>query len=158
MKMQLDELQKTVEELKGNKTNVESVCPDNWIPLHGSCYKFSSIALGWNAAKSACGELGSNLVVINSQAEIEAITTKIPEPDTQRTWIGLHRFPNDTSSWMWVDGSPLTYTYWNNQEPNNAAGRDYCVEMYSRQHGWKWNDRPCSAALPYVCETKVSNK
>ncbi len=125
-------------------------CPNGWIYMQGSCYKFSSKALNWNAAKSACEALGSNLVVINSQAEQQALTTKIP--GSQRTWIGLHRNPKDKSRLVWVDGSPVTYTHWYKGEPSSL--REECGEMYRKVHGWKWNDMSCSATFPYVCETR----
>ena len=126
------------------------VCPTSWINLQGSCYKFSSKALNWNAAKSACEALGSDLVVINSQTELQALTSQIPE--SQRTWIGMHRDPKDKSRWLWVDGSRPTYTPWNTGEPNGL--HEECAEMLSKVHGRKWNDIGCSATLPYVCEIR----
>lgn len=126
------------------------VCPNNWIHMQGSCYKLSSKALNWNAAKSACEALGSNLVVIHSQAELQALTSKIPE--SQTTWIGLHRDPKDKSHWLWVDGSRPTYTHWNTGEPNGL--HEECTHMYPKGRGWKWNDQGCSGAYPYVCETR----
>ena len=123
------------------------VCPNNWIHMQGSCYKFSSRALNWNAAKAACEALGSNLVVINSQAEQQAIATKV----SKRTWIGMHRDPKDKSRWLWVDGSRPTYTYWYTRQPDSL--HEECAEMYPKVYGWKWNDKECYATFPYVCET-----
>ena len=117
--------------------------------MQGSCYKFSSNALNWNAAKSACEALGSKLVVINSQAEQQAITSKIPS-DSQRTWIGLYRNPKDKSRWLWVDGSPVNYTNWYTGEPNGL--HEECGEIYPKVHGWKWNDLLCNSTFPYICE------
>jgi len=119
--------------------------------MQGSCYKFSSKALNWTAAKSACEALGSDLVVINSQTEQQALTSQI----RQRTWIGMHRDPKDKSRWLWVDGSRLTYTYWYEGEPNSVY--EECAEMYPKVHGWKWNDLGCSNSFPYVCETRRAN-
>ena len=116
--------------------------------MQGSCYKFSSKALNWNAAKSACEALHSNLVVINSQTELEALTSKV----SQKTWIGLHRNPKGKSCWLLVDGSRATYTHWNTGEPNNL--HEECAEMYPKVNGWKWNDQSCSDVLLYVCETR----
>ena len=115
--------------------------------MQGSCYKFSSKALNWNAAKADCEALGSNLVVINSQAELQALTSKV----ASTTWIGLHRDPKDKSRWLWVDGSRPNYTHWNTGEPNGL--HEECTEMYPKSRGWKWNDGVCSNAFPYVCET-----
>ena len=116
--------------------------------MQGSCYKFSSGALNWNAAKSACEALGSNLVIINSQTELQALTSKV----SQTVWIGMHRDPKDKSRWLWVDGSRPTYTHWNTGEPNGL--HEECAEMYPKQYGWKWNDGVCSTTYPYVCETR----
>ena len=116
--------------------------------MPGSCYKFFSKALNWNAAKSACGALRSQLVVINSQAEQQAIASKI----SRTTWIGMHRDPKDKSRWLWVDGSRPTYTNWNTGEPNGR--HEECAQMYPKIHGWEWNDAICTVAYPYVCETR----
>ena len=118
--------------------------------MQGSCYKLFSKALNWNAAKSACEGLGSKLVVINSQAEQQALTSKITA--SQWTWIGLYRNPKDKSRWLWVDGSPVTYTHWYKGEPNSLL--EECAHMYPKVQGGKWNDRGCSVTFPYVCETK----
>ena len=124
------------------------VCPNSWVNLQGSCYKFSSNALNWNAAKSACKALGSDLVVINSQTELQALTSKV----SQTVWIGMHRDRKDKSRWLWVDGSRPTYTHWYPGEPNGL--HEECAEMYSKVHGCQWNDQPCSSARLYVCETR----
>jgi len=124
------------------------VCQNSWINLQGSCYKFSSKALNWNAAKSACEALGSSLVVINSQTEQQALISQV----SQQAWIGMYRDPKDKSRWLWVDGSRPTYTHWYPGEPNNIY--EECGLMYNNVHGGKWNDRGCSSQLPYVCETR----
>ncbi len=117
--------------------------------MQGSCYNFSSDALNWTAAKSACEALGSHLVVISSQAELQALTSKIPV--RQAAWIGLYRNPKDKSRWLWVDRTPVNYTHWNKGEPNNL--REECGEMYPKVHEWRWNDQSCTVSLRYICET-----
>lgn len=111
---------------------------------------FSSKALNWNAAKSACEALGSSLVVINSQTEQEALTSK--SKVSLPVWIGIHRDPKNKSRWLWVDGSRPTYTHWYTGEPNSL--HEECVEMYPKEYKGKWNDLRCSYAKPYVCETR----
>ena len=124
--------------------------------MQNSCYKFSSKSLNWNAAKSACEALGSKLVIVNSQAEQRALTSKIS--GSKSMWIGLYRDPKDKSRWLWVDGSRPTYTYWNSGEPNNSGGDEDCGEMISKNRGHKWNDMPCKFSFPYICETNGKSK
>ena len=149
-------------------------CPENWIYIQGSCYKFSSNRLGWKAAESACEAMASTLAVLNSQAEVQALAPNVAErsdlevinsqdegqaltPQVEyRSWIGLHRNPKNKSSWLWVDGTRVAYTHWDHREPNNLNGTEDCTEMYPAYltpHAGKWNDRACNVSLHYVCET-----
>ena len=130
------------------------VCPDSWIHMQGSCYKLSSGTLNWSAAKSACEALGSKLVSINSQAEQQALASKITY--NQRTWIGFYRNPKDKSKWLWLDGSRSTYTNWNAGEPNSLG--EECAEIYPKARGWKWNDQSCTDSFRYICEIKGRSK
>ena len=126
------------------------MCPNGWINIQGSCYKFSAGTLNWNAAKAACEAFGSKLVSINSQAEQQALASKITY--NQRTWIGFYRNPKDKSKWLWLDRSRSTYTNWNTGEPNSLG--EECAEIYPKARGWKWNDQSCTSTFRYICEIK----
>ena len=122
--------------------------------MQGSCNKFVSKALNWNSAKSTCQALGSKLVVINSKAEQQAIGSIIP--NNQNSWIGLYRNPKDKSRFLWVDGSPVSYTYWYRGEPNSL--QEECVHMNSQAYSLRWNDLRCTYKLPYLCEANKRGK
>ena len=124
--------------------------------MQGSCYKFSSSQTNWDSAKAACEALGSHLVVINSQAEQQAIAANV-NVHGWRTWIGMRRDPQDRSLWLWVDGSRPTFTHWYSGEPNDLGGED-CTEMYPERLGWRWNDDQCSTSLRYICEINGRSK
>ena len=101
----------------------------------------------WNSAKSACEAMRSTLAMVKSQAEQQAVASII----SQKTWIGLQRDSKDNSPWLWVDGSTATYFNWDNGKPDNAGGKEFCVQMVVSR---KWNDRKCTADHYYLCETK----
>ncbi|KAL9968064.1 hypothetical protein ACROYT_G026391 [Oculina patagonica] len=92
--------------------------------MQSSCYKFFSKGLNWNAAKSACEALGSKLVVINSQAENQAVSQIT---GGRGTYIGLYRDPKDKSRWLTLDGTRPTYTPWVSGEPNSL--QEECAHM-----------------------------
>ena len=115
--------------------------------MQGSCYKISSNKMSWNAAKSACQALGSTLALVKSQAEQNALASKV----SQLTWIGLHRDRKDKSRWVWVDGTRPTYTSWNRGEPNSLS--EGCGHLWP-QYGGRWNDAGCDSKMHYACEAK----
>lgn len=65
-------------------------------------------------------------------------------------WIGASDIL-DEGQWIWVsDGSNLTFSLWNDNEPNNAGTGEDCCEI---EMGW--NDSPCDLTNPYVCKKYV---
>lgn len=114
--------------------------------LQGSCYKISSKALNWNAAKAACEAMGSKLAMVTSQAEQQALIPKL----VRSVWIGLHRNPKDKSRWLWADGTQATYTNWYTGKPNSV--REECGVMYKSRYRGRWNDWLCSNTINYICE------
>ena len=126
---------------------ISAPCPVGWIlSLYGSCYKISSNELKRYKAQSACKDLGSSLVILNSLAKIQELIKRT----NSQTWIGLKRDLVDNSSWQWVDWSRTLYSYWWSGEPNNYGGNEDCVVM--NPHVGKWNDQTCWKSHSYVCE------
>lgn len=64
-------------------------------------------------------------------------------------WIGGHRY---YGHWTWdgIHEGRIESVDWNRGEPNNHDGREDCLGT-SRNNG-AWNDFPCAALLPYICE------
>ena len=71
-----------------------------------------------------------------------------------KPWIGLFD-KNEKSQWTWVDGTDLSYSKWDQGQPDHwetAPGvSEACVEMYQDAEG-KWNDAGCHIIKEYVCE------
>ena len=64
-----------------------------------------------------------NLVSINSQEEQQFIYENFLENDSSEDigkWIGFTD-KDQEGNWVWTDGSPITYTNWNNGEPNDSS-------------------------------------
>ena len=130
-------------------TYISATCPQSWIHLRDSCYRFSDKALAWREAQFHCEALGSNLAVVTSQAEQQALASNVKH----LTWIGLYRDPKSGSRWLWVDESLVAYTNWYTGEPNDSGGAEDCVEfLFTPHHEVKWNDKNCNRPLRYVCE------
>ncbi|KAL4001160.1 hepatocyte growth factor activator [Sarotherodon galilaeus] len=67
-------------------------------------------------------------------------------------YIGL--IVNLDKSFSWLDGTPVTYTAWERNEPNFANNDENCVTMYNSM-GY-WNDINCGIELPSICKRSNS--
>ena len=100
----------------------------------------------WNAAKSFCEALGTNLATLNSPAKVVAVSSKIKA----WAWIALHRDPKNASRWLWIDGSLTNYTNWGSDQPkHDVGGIEDCV---ATKAGEKWHDWSCIEPFHPICE------
>ncbi|XP_029360762.1 C-type lectin domain family 4 member G-like [Echeneis naucrates] len=131
-------------------------CLDSWVPFQSKCYLFansdySSNWMTWLQSRDKCREKTADLVVIESQEEQEFISnhTEKYNDDNHGYWIGL----NKDSTWMWADGSNLTFTFWSTNEVTSSG---YCV--LSSPHAdpsGSWKIAWCRMKNRYICETRA---
>ncbi|XP_008853730.1 C-type lectin domain family 17, member A [Nannospalax galili] len=126
-----------------------SICPDGWIPFEGKCYYFSPSTKSWDEARKFCQESYSHLVIINSFAEHSFVAKAHGSPRVY--WLGLSD-KNQEGDWRWLDGSPVTLSFWDPHEPNNSNNED-CASM---NRGGTWNDLSCSKTTYWICERQCS--
>ncbi|XP_028441357.1 CD209 antigen-like protein C isoform X2 [Perca flavescens] len=129
------------------RTSLETA-QGGWEYFSGSFYYISSIDKTWQESRDDCLQKGADLVIINSKEE-QDFTTKLKK----RLWIGLTDSETE-GTWKWVDGTPLTKSYWNSGEPNGGKRED-CGEIKNFASENSWNDGSCSIQLNWICEMKV---
>ncbi|KAK2865596.1 hypothetical protein Q7C36_001652 [Tachysurus vachellii] len=118
-----------------------------------SFYIMSNEMKNWEESRKDCKAKGADLVIINSKEEQEFIVKQL---DKLETWIGLSDTVKE-GEWKWVDDTPLNTGYWAQGEPNNRGDEDCAViYTYPSHLTATWNDRKCSAKLPWICEKDVS--
>ncbi|KAJ6668051.1 hypothetical protein lerEdw1_016372 [Lerista edwardsae] len=124
-------------------------CPDNWQHFQRNCYFFSTLRGSWTSAKQSCEREGAHLVIVNNKAEQTFLAGQMINDEV--AWIGLSDAVAE-GKWLWVDGTPITLSFWRSGEPNNAGqkGED-CATL--RSEG-KWNDAHCSSSDLWICERK----
>lgn len=106
----------------------------------GKIVKFYKASLPYKVAQRFCEENGGSLVKIDSQAKNDAIAKKVAEIDEWTFFIGATD-EKEEGTFVWQDGSPLTYQNWAKSEPNNdtICGEENYVQMYK---DGTWNDLP----------------
>ena len=113
----------------------------------GSCLMLLTAAQTWVEAQASCTALGARPAVLPSQAMDIAAETLVANFDT---FIGLTDEVTE-NTFVWSDGSPLTFANWHSGEPNNGSGRyaEDCAVIAGSRPGKQWDDRPC-APVPGV--------
>ncbi|XP_075131890.1 C-type lectin domain family 17, member A-like [Leptodactylus fuscus] len=126
-----------------NKTleTICRTCPSGWEPIGLFCYYFSTDTLSWDNSRDECIRKGSTLVSLTNKEQMDALKSTLAKG---HYWIGLRR-AKEPEKWIWLDGSPLSYSNWNKGEPNNLPNEDCCESTYGN-----WNDLPCSATMKYI--------
>ncbi|XP_039670588.1 CD209 antigen-like protein D [Perca fluviatilis] len=126
---------------------LNNLAQKGWEYFSGSLYYISSIKKNWQESRDDCRQKGADLVIINSKEE-QDFTIKF----TKIMWIGLTDSETE-GMWKWVDGTPLTKSYWVSGEPNGDK-KENCVKIKKFDSENSWNDLSCSTLLNWICEMK----
>nr|XP_044995349.1 C-type lectin domain family 17, member A [Jaculus jaculus] len=124
-------------------------CPHGWLPFENKCYYFSPSTKSWDEARIFCQESYSHLVIIDSFEEHNFVANAHGSPRVY--WLGLSDKQRE-GDWRWLDGAPVTLSFWDPQEPNNLHGED-CASM---NRGGTWNDLSCAKTTYWICERECS--
>ncbi len=100
--------------------------------------------LDGTTAQTAAQALGANLASINNATENQCLRDWLANNGfsaNDYVMIGLNDIDVE-GTFVWYDQSPVTYTNWDNGEPNNSGGNEDCVQL--RINSGLWNDIPCN--------------
>ena len=129
--------------------------PD-WLRFQNSCFKKFTEELNWFDAQKSCASINSNLTSIHSEQENNFVRQEV-SPGSFPIWIGLYNLNSADHSYEWADGTNVSFTKWNDNEPNNSGPlgiNENCTELNPEG---KWNDLNCSARnLTFVCGKKLN--
>ncbi|XP_027514430.1 macrophage mannose receptor 1-like [Corapipo altera] len=142
-------------------------CPESWVFFGNKCFKvFSSNTtrkLMWHDARDACINLGGNLATIPNE-HMQAFLFYHLKDATTDVWIGLNDI-NQESTFLWTDGSTVTYTNWVNGAPEQKQSyfdyyyfetlTDVTVEtdcVFIMKSDGKWRDDSCENERGYICQ------
>ncbi|XP_050795449.1 macrophage mannose receptor 1-like [Gopherus flavomarginatus] len=143
-------------------------CPETWLLFQNKCYKMfgsnEDERLSWHAARTACVNLGGNLVTIPNE-QVQAFLTFHLKDSVVDTWIGLNDI-NHELKYLWTDGSGVYFTNWGKGFPSGQVSlysydsQADCVLMRNRpvKEAGKWVDESCGNNKGYVCQINKDSK
>ena len=113
----------------------------------GTCYKyFTSTSINFADARLQCVTGGYDIASVTSEEENTLLGSLVTG---HSCWIGFNDIDNE-GTFIWADGTEVTYTGWTGNEPNNAGNED-CTDLSSQNY---WNDLSCTGVLPcYFCSS-----
>jgi len=140
-------------------TVVPIECPAGWTLYYGNnkCLRYYGIKGTWNDADALCKGKSSirligHLASIHSSEEFNFTKTLFGDIRGY-AWIGGTK---GSSQWRWTDDTTWDYENWQDGEPNNRQGDEYCLEWNSgrdyRRLGL--NDLPCDWFRTALCQLK----
>ena len=123
-----------------------------------NCFIFNLGPSTWDAASAACTAMSTHLAIITTEAQNTLIAGMTQGHDT---FLGATDIVM-VGTWLWVDGSAMTYNNWRAGEPDNGGGHysENCLVIEgSKTPNNTWDDRPCdpsqvptSGSFPFICE------
>ncbi|XP_072607791.1 lymphocyte antigen 75 isoform X2 [Vulpes vulpes] len=134
-------------------TYSDTHCDAGWLSNNGFCYLLVNESDSWDQAQTKCKALSSDLISIHSLADVEVVVTKLHNGDAkEEIWIGLKN-KNVPTLFQWSDGTEVTLTYWNKNEPNVPYNKTPNCVSYLGKLG-QWKVQSCEEKLKYVCKKK----
>ncbi|CAB1349515.1 unnamed protein product [Coregonus sp. 'balchen'] len=131
---------------------VYNTTKDGWIEYNDTQYFFNTENLPMDEARAFCKNNFGDLVVITAESERKFIWKQISRGSESQYYIGMT--VGLDKSFSWLDGSPVVYTAWDQNEPNFANNDENCVTIY-KSMGY-WNDINCGIELSSICKRTTS--
>merc|ERR1711868_14683 len=102
-----------------------SSCDSGYTLAGSRCYKLVTSSSNYLQAVLGCERMGASLATVNSQVEQDAVFALT---GASGAWIGLTDFLNE-GTFSWVDESPVTFTKWRVNQPNNGNNNQHCTQI-----------------------------
>ncbi|XP_053335461.1 CD209 antigen-like protein E [Clarias gariepinus] len=145
-----DQFQRERDQLQRERAELERFSKLGWNYFSSSVYIFNTGQKTWTESRENCRETGADLVIITSREEQEFVN-KLRAGG--QAWIGLS---NRENKWKWVDDTTLITGFWEDKEPNSAAGEDRCVITGIKTDPVKnWAEYLCNKTYNWICEKKI---
>ncbi|XP_065170343.1 C-type lectin 37Da-like [Atheta coriaria] len=117
-------------------------------------YIFKINKLNWHAAFQDCLTRNLQLATITCSEEQTAIDDVINKTGVTNEWLwtsGTDQGEEGNFFWM-STGKPITFSKWSHPQPDNAGGRENCINLWNTDGVFTWNDWGCDNKLYYICE------
>jgi len=125
--------------------------PGSSATYNGKCYIFyDNQPRNFVEADNFCSERGGSLVDESNPALQGFLSWELwrrHRGDAKgQYWLGATRDQQDTKNWKWINGKPVSVSFW-----NLPGGNEDCAR-FDGTKGWLWSDTNCNLKLNYICQ------
>ena len=125
--------------------------PGSTATYNGKCYIFyDNQPRNFVESESFCSERGGSLVDESNPALQGFLSWELwrrHRGDANgQYWLGATRDQEDTNNWKWINGKPVSVSFW-----NLPGGNEDCAR-FDGTKGWLWSDTNCNLKLNYICQ------
>ena len=122
----------------------------------GTCFQFFTGPASFPDAETACETGGAHLAKVSNAGQngvVAQLSTGVV------AFIGATDAVTE-GTFLWKDGTPLTYMNFRTGEPNNGSGQyeEDCLVLDGKKSVDMWDDKPCTTdivlgagAYAYIC-------
>uniref|UniRef100_A0A8C5GDM7 Macrophage mannose receptor 1-like n=1 Tax=Gouania willdenowi TaxID=441366 RepID=A0A8C5GDM7_GOUWI len=135
-----------------NDTSVDfNTTADGWLEWRGNQYYINRYSKSMEEARHFCQQKHGDLATINSKEENTFLWKQI-----SRTYGSFYfglSVDLDGSFW-WMDGTPMSFQRWDENQPNSNVFDENCVSM--SYHMGFWSTCNCGKELQSFCKRRSS--
>jgi len=140
-------------------------CGGDWEKNGDHCYFWGTDKKNWTEAEDFCQREGAHLASVTSNATKDFVLEGMNRTGQNNSYIGGNDIEQE-GTWKWTDCSPWGTTFWAPsqtapKEPSGQRGENCLHQILkwtlsgSKGYNHKWNDRPCSWEIGFVCGKKI---
>uniref|UniRef100_A0A3Q1CBQ5 Mannose receptor, C type 1b n=1 Tax=Amphiprion ocellaris TaxID=80972 RepID=A0A3Q1CBQ5_AMPOC len=125
---------------------------DGWLEWRGNHYYINRMSKSVEEARTFCQRRHGDLASVNSKEE-NAFLWKQISRTYGAYYIGLS-VDLDRSFW-WMDGTPVSFQKWDDEQPNSNAFDENCVVMTYYMGFWRTTN--CGRETQFICKRRSTS-
>ncbi|XP_039949823.1 C-type lectin 37Db-like [Bactrocera tryoni] len=121
---------------------------------------YTAVTMIWFCAMLYCRNYDSDLAVIESEAEMDALNSYLTTNGHigKQFWLGITDLAEEGKFMSIKGGRPMPYAKWSGGQPDNKGLLEDCVHLWPVNNIFHMNDNNCRAKLYAICELRQPKK